>query len=104
MTEAQPTPVERIGMIVIGALIAVAMPIIGIINTLGGSMSAMIAYAEGDSSGYALTQSGVPEAAEITASPIVGPNTRAVLILVALLILGILAVYRLGTFGSRSAA
>ncbi len=82
-------------MIVIGALVVIALPIIGTLNTVGGSMSAMIAYAEGESSGYALTQAAVPEAAEITASPLVGPNTRAILIAVAILVLGAVAVYRL---------
>lgn len=102
MTQEHLTAVERTGMIVIGALLVIAMPIIGTLNTIGGSMSAMIAYTEGDSSGYALTQAAVPEAAEITATPLVGPNTRAWLILVALLVLGAVAIYRLGTFGEAA--
>lgn len=102
MTQEHITAVERTGMIVIGALLVIALPIMGILNTIGGSMSAMIAYAEGDSSGYALTEAAVPEAAEITASPLVGPNFRAWLILLAILVLGGVAIYRLGTFGDAA--
>lgn len=94
MTQEHITAVERTGMIIIAALLVIAMPIIGILNTIGGSMSAMVAYTEGESSGYALAESAAPEAAEITASPMVGPNTRAVVIAAALIVLGALAIYR----------
>lgn len=98
MTKENLTAVERLGMIVMGALVVIALPIMGILNTIGGSMSAMIAYTEGDSSGYALTQAGVPEAAEITATPLVSPTFRAWMLLLFILVLGGIAVYRLGTF------
>jgi len=91
-------------MIVFGALIVIAMPIIGLINTFAGSMSGMFEYVEGEESGYALSQAGVPEAAEITAQPIVGPNVRAILIAVALIVLGLLAVYRLSVVSGQSSA
>ncbi|MFB6085182.1 MAG: hypothetical protein ABEJ84_00010 [Halodesulfurarchaeum sp.] len=102
MTQEHLTAVERTGMIVIGGLFVIALPIMGILNVIGGSMSAMIAYTKGDTSGHALTQAAVPEGAKITAAPLVGPNTRAWLILLALLVLGAVAVYRLGTFGEAA--
>lgn len=95
MTGEQLTGPERVGMVVINALVLVALPLTGLLNVFGGSMSGMVEYMADGSAGYALAQSGVPEAAEITGMPIVGPNTRAWLLLVAFIVLGILAVYRL---------
>ena len=95
MTADNTTPIERIGMVVFGALVVIAMPVLGLINTLGGSMSGMFEYVNGEESGYALSQAGVPEAADLTAAPIIAPNSRAILLAVALLVLGLLAVYRL---------
>ncbi len=95
MTTEPITAVEKAVMLVFGALIVLAMPVLGLIVTVTGSMSPMIAWAQGESSGYALSAAGVPEGAEIVASPIIGPNARAMLIAVALVLLGLLAVYKL---------
>lgn len=95
MTQESVTTVEKAVMLVVGALVVVAMPVLGLIVTLGGSMSPMYSWAQGDSSGYALSPAGAPEGAEIVASPLIGPNARAMLIAVALVLLGLLAVYKL---------
>ena len=100
MTEENISTVDKAVMIVVGALVVIAMPILGLIVTVTGSMSPMIAWAQGESSGYALSAAGVPEGAEIVASPIVGPNARAMLLAIALVLLGLLAVYKLVQPGS----
>jgi hypothetical protein len=95
MTHEKITTVERVGMVIFGGLVVLAMPILGLLNTFAGSMSGMVEYMDGESAGYALAQSGVPEAAEITATPIVGPNIRATLLAIGLIVFGLMVVYRL---------
>ncbi|MFW6383990.1 MAG: hypothetical protein ACOCZC_01165 [Halodesulfurarchaeum sp.] len=102
MTDEHLTGPERVGMIVINALVLVALPLTGLLSIFGGSMSGMVEYVEDGEAGYALAQSGVPDAAEITATPIVGINTRAWLLLVAIVVLGLLAVYRLSVLANGS--
>jgi asparagine N-glycosylation enzyme membrane subunit Stt3 len=94
MTHDTITAVERAGMVVFATIVILALPIIGLLNTVGGSMSGMVEYMEGDAAGYALAQSAVPEAAEITATPVVGPNTRAALLAFGLVLFALLALYR----------
>ncbi|MFW5900494.1 MAG: hypothetical protein ACOCTH_01800 [Halodesulfurarchaeum sp.] len=95
MTHETITAVERAGMVLFAGLIVLAMPIIGLLNTVGGSMSGMVEYMEDGESGYALAQSAVPEAAEITATPIVGPNVRATMLAIALNVFALMVVYRM---------
>ena len=82
-------------MAIFGGLVVLAMPIIGLLNTVGGSMSGMFEYMAEGEAGYALAQSAIPEAAEITATPIVGPNIRATMLAIALIVFAIMVVYRM---------
>ncbi|MFW6458712.1 MAG: hypothetical protein ACOCY6_04785 [Halodesulfurarchaeum sp.] len=102
MTEETLTGPERAGTIVINALVLIALPLTGLLSIFSGSMSGMVEYTADGETGYALAQSAVPEAADITAIPLIGINTRAWLLLLALVLLGGLAVYRLSTFSTRS--
>lgn len=95
MATENVTTVEKAVMLVTGALFVIAMPVIGLIVTFAGSMSPMVAYSTGESSGYALSAGGIPEGAQVVASPVIGPNTRAMLIAVGLVLFGLLAVYKL---------
>jgi len=95
MTEQTVTTVEKLVMLVTGALVIVAMPVLGLIVTVTGSMSPMVVYSQGDSSGYALAPGAIPEGAEILTTPIIGPNARAMLLAAALVLFGLLAVYKL---------
>ncbi|AOW79911.1 hypothetical protein HTSR_0720 [Halodesulfurarchaeum formicicum] len=101
MTQEHITAVEQAGMVIIGALVVIAMPVIGLLVTLTGSMSPMISYATEDGTAYALSQSAVPEGAEILATPLVGPNVRAAMLAIALVVLGVVAVYRLVAVSGR---
>jgi len=95
MTDETITTVEKAVMLANAALVVIAMPVIGLIVTLGGSMSPMVSWVQGESSGYALSAAGIPEGAQVAASPLIGPNARALLIAVALVLFGLLAVYKL---------
>ena len=99
------TSVERVGMLLIGALVVIAMPVLGLLVTLTGSMSPMVSYSTAESSGYALTTGAIPDGAAVTAAPIVEPNLRAAMLAVAVVILGFLAIYRLlAVSGSKASS
>ncbi|AKH98111.1 hypothetical protein [Halanaeroarchaeum sulfurireducens] len=93
--EEHISPVERVGMLLIGALVVIAMPVLGLLVTVTGSMSAMVSYTTGDGAGHALTTGAIPDGATVTAAPVVEPNLRAIILSVALVLLGFLAIYRL---------
>ena len=95
MTTEPIDTVEKAVMLVVGALVVIAMPVLGLLVTVTGSMSPMLTYTQGDSSGHALAAGGVPDGATIVNTPIIGPNARAMLIAAALVLLGFLAVYKL---------
>lgn len=94
MTEDNITTVDRAVMLAGGALVLIAMPILGILVTLSGSMSPMVAWAKGDSSGHALAASGIPDGAHVVSSPFIGPNARAALVVLAVVLFGLLALYK----------
>ncbi len=94
MTHEHLSAFERAAMIVFAGLVVLALPIIGVLNTIAGSMSGMIEYGTGDSAGYALSQSGIPEGMDATAMPIIEPNLRATILAIALIVLGLMVVYR----------
>ena len=104
MTTEHLTAFERAAMIVFAGLLILAMPVIGVLNTIAGSMSGMIEYGEGDSAGYALAQSGVPEGVDVTAMPIIEPNLRATILAVALIVLALMVVYRFISISGGSTA
>jgi uncharacterized membrane protein len=95
MTDENLTTVDKAVMLVTGAIFVIAMPVIGLIVTLAGSMSPMVTYMTGESSGYALSAGAIPEGAQVATTPLVGPNARAALIAVALVLFGLLAIYKL---------
>ena len=101
MTEENISTVDKAVMLASGALVLIAMPIVGLIVTFGGSMSPMLTWVQGESSGHALSAAGVPEGAQIVASPLIGPNLRAALLVLALTLMGILAVYKLLQVGGQ---
>ncbi|MFC7046601.1 hypothetical protein ACFQH6_15375 [Halobacteriaceae archaeon GCM10025711] len=85
---------DKLAMWIGGGLIILAIPVMGLIVTLTGSMSAMYAYTLGEESGYVLAPALAPEGAEIVASPLFSPNMRAWLIAIGLTIWGLYAIYR----------
>ncbi|MFB6153331.1 MAG: hypothetical protein ABEJ27_03670 [Halodesulfurarchaeum sp.] len=93
-TQSIPT-VDKLVMIAGMVLLLVALPIAGTVVTMGGSMSPMVTYTQGDSSGHALSVAGVPDGAQATSVPLIGVNTRAVLVALALVLFALLAVYKL---------
>ncbi|MFB6114155.1 MAG: hypothetical protein ABEJ58_08670 [Halodesulfurarchaeum sp.] len=95
MTEENITAVDKAVMIASGALVVLGMPVAGILVTITGSMSPMVTWAKGDSTGHALSAAGIPEGAQVVSSPLILPNTRALLLVIAVLLLGLLALYKL---------
>ena len=93
MTHESITTVERIVMLSTAGLVVLAMPALGLLVTLTGAMSPMITYTADDSTAQASSISAVPESAEIVTMPVVGPEIRAILLALGLLLLGFLAVY-----------
>ncbi|MFB6266142.1 MAG: hypothetical protein ABEI31_00675 [Halodesulfurarchaeum sp.] len=103
MAREPVTTVEKAVMLVVGALMVIAFPLIGFIVTVAGSMSPMITYSQGDSTGHALSRAGVPDGAQIVSSPLVGPNLRAYLIAIGLVLFGLLAIYLVFRPGEKPA-
>jgi len=93
------TTADRIAMYIGGGLMVLAIPVMGLINVLAGYESPMYVYetTQGGSTttGYAITQGTVPQAAELIHSPLIAPNIRAYIIALALVIFGLYAAYRL---------
>lgn len=86
---------DRIAMYLGGGLIVLAIPVMGIVNTLAGSLAPLYAYEAGEQSGLVYAPSMAPEGAEIVTSPIFDPNVRAGLVALGLLIWAGFAVYKL---------
>jgi hypothetical protein len=94
--------VDKIAMYVGGGLMVLAIPVMGILTTITGSMAPLYAYKAGEETGHVLAPSLAPEGAEIVSSPLVDPNLRAAMVLLALLVWGGCAVYKL--YGGKMAA
>lgn len=90
---------DRIAMIVGGGLIVLAIPVIGLVNTLAGSMSPLYKYQYTNEAGETVTayglESSVPEGATVLVDPLVDPMTRAWIVFFGLLVFGVYGVYRL---------
>lgn len=85
---------DKIAMWIGGGLIVLALPVMGLIVTLTGSMSPLYAYKAGEETGTVLAPALAPEGAEIVTSPLFSPNMRAWLIAIGLTIWGLYAIYR----------
>lgn len=89
--------VDRIAMYLSGGLLVLAIPVMGTIEMLAGNEAPMYAYevTEGGETtgGYALDPSLAPEGAEIISSPVFDPNLRAYLVVAALAVLALAAIY-----------
>ncbi|MFB6082083.1 MAG: hypothetical protein ABEJ67_04595 [Halanaeroarchaeum sp.] len=86
---------DRIAMYLGGGLLVLALPVMGTIVILAGSMSPLYTYSQGDSTGYALAPGMAPEGAQIVSSPIFDPILRGYIVLIGLVIFMLLAVYKL---------
>jgi hypothetical protein len=87
--------VDKIAMYVGGGLMILAIPVMGILTTLAGSMAPLYSYKAGEETGTVLAPSMAPEGAEIVTSPLFDPNLRAMLILGALVVWGLCGIYKL---------
>lgn len=91
------TTMDKLAMYVGGGLIILGIPVMGLIVTLGGSMSPLYAWETADKSGTVLAPSMAPEGASIVTSPIFDPVLRGYLVLLGLAIFMLLGVYKLFT-------
>lgn len=96
--------VDRILMYLSGGLLVLAIPVMGTIEMLAGNSAPMYAYEVTQSgettSGYALNPSLAPEGAEIVSSPVFDPNLRAYLVVAALAMLAVAAIYNVARAAS----
>jgi hypothetical protein len=90
-----PDTADRLAMYLGGGLIVLAIPVVGIINTLTGSMTPLYVYEGTEASGQAYSAAAVPQGAEVVSAPLVDPNVRAGMVALGLAIWGLFAVYRL---------
>jgi multisubunit Na+/H+ antiporter MnhB subunit len=86
---------DRIAMYVGGGLILLAIPVMGLVNTLAGSMAPLYAYEAGEKTGLVYAPAAAPEGAEIVTSPLFDPHLRAGLVALGLLTWAGLGVYKL---------
>lgn len=97
---------DKIAMGVGGGLIILAIPVMGFLTTITGSMSPLYTYkvAKG---GETVTKHGVgpavPASAEVVNAPLFGPNMRAGLVFLGLLVFALYGAYKLFTGGTESA-
>ncbi|MFB6094806.1 MAG: hypothetical protein ABEJ77_07680 [Halanaeroarchaeum sp.] len=84
--------IDKLVMYVSGGLLALAIPVMGTIVILTGSMSPLYVTSKG---GHVLAPSMAPQGQEIVTSPIFDPILRGYLVLIALVIFMLYAVYRL---------
>lgn len=88
---------DKLAMYLGGGLLVLAIPVMGTIVILAGSMSPLYSYEAGEQSGYVLAPAMAPEGAQIVSSPIFDPVLRGYLILAGLIILMLLGVSKLFT-------
>lgn len=102
MTKNNPGVVDKITMAIGGALLLIAIPIMGIINVVAGSETPLYVYelTQGGetTTGQVIATELAPEGASIIHSPPFDPNMRAILVALALTVFGLFAVYRLVGF------
>lgn len=86
-------------MYVGGGLIVLGIPITGVLNVLAGAESPLFTYevTQGGetTTGHVLAPALAPEGATIVQSPLIGPNARAYLVALGLLVFGLYGIYRL---------
>lgn len=99
MTDTQLDVADRLAMYVGGGLIMLGIPVTGILNVLAGAESPLFTYevTKGGetTTGQVLAPALAPEGASIIHSPLIGPNARAYLVALGLLVFGLYGVYRL---------
>lgn len=88
---------DKIAMGLGGGLIILAIPIMGFLTTIAGSHSPLYTYKVMEN-GEAVVKHGVgpaiPAGAEIVTSPLFGPNMRAGLVLLGLLVFAVYGAYK----------
>lgn len=98
MTDDTLDVVDKVAMTLGGGLIILAIPVIGFLTTITGSMSPLYKYQVTNEAGEAVVkygfESGIPEGATVLADPLVDPMTRAWIVFIGLLVFGLYGVYR----------
>jgi hypothetical protein len=98
MTDDTLDIVDKLAMTVGGGLILLAIPVIGFLTTITGSMSPLYEYQVTNKAGETVVKTGlaknIPDGATILTEPLVDPMTRAWIVFVGLLVLAGYAVYR----------
>ena len=99
---ANLSSMDKLAMYIGGALIVLAIPVMGTIVMLAGSMSPLYTYSTGDGTGTTLAPSMAPEGAEIVASPVIDPILRGYLILAGFALLMLAGIAKLFTSGPEA--
>lgn len=88
---------DKLAMGIGGGLIILAIPVMGLLTTLAGSMSPFYTYTVVEG-GETVTKTGlgpaIPEGATIVTAPLFAPNMRATLVLIGLLVFALYGVYK----------
>jgi len=97
MTNNNLDIVDKLAMGIGGGLIILAIPVMGFLTTITGSMSAFYTYTVMEG-GEAVTKTGVgpaiPAGAEIVNAPLFAPNLRATLVLLGLVVFALYGAYK----------
>lgn len=98
MTDDTLDIVDKATMIVGGGLILLAIPVLGFLTTIAGSMSPLYKYQVTNEAGETVVKHGleqsIPEGATILTDPLVDPMTRAWIVFFGLAIFALYGVYR----------
>lgn len=88
---------DKLAMGIGGGLIILAIPVMGLLTTLTGTMSALYTYTVVEG-GETVTKTGVgpaiPEGATVVNAPLFAPNMRATLVLIGLLVFALYGIYK----------
>ncbi|MFB6089948.1 MAG: hypothetical protein ABEJ97_02710 [Halobellus sp.] len=89
---------DKIAMYVGTGLILLAIPVIGFLTTITGSMSPLYKYQVTTEAGKKVVKYGlassIPEGATVLQAPLVAPMTRGWIAFIGLAILALYAIYR----------
>lgn len=88
---------DKLAMGIGGGLIILAIPVMGFLTTITGSMSAFYEYKVVEGGEEVVKQgvgAAIPQGAEIVNAPLFAPNLRAGLVFLGLLVFALYGVYK----------
>lgn len=102
MTDNNLDLADKLAMGIGGGLIILAIPVMGFLTTITGSMSALYEYKVVENGEEVVKQgvgAAIPQGAEIVTAPLFAPNLRAGLVFLGLLVFALYGVYKVFNAG-----